>query len=203
LRHLPELVVILACVGWFFYKRYDREIFFIPAFLVASLLFTLMIRRPNFMYAIYVYPAFLLLILWVFERRGRLWLATALMLLYLLPQYAVVFVQNREWDMDAYIAKVRTLTPDDQATIIGSPNDWFAFKDRSFFVTDYRGDFRTILPENFVLIERDDFRSGAFPNLSKIIDERYDSSRHNSFVSLGETVVIRKLTRKVFHGKNG
>jgi hypothetical protein len=194
-RHIPELIIIITSAGWYFFHRYDRENRFIPIFLIASLLFTVIIRRPNFMYTIYVYPAFLLLIFWTFERHGRLLLVAVLLLVYLLPQYALVFVQNRSWDMGQYLSDVCALTPEDGSPIVGQPNDWFAFPNRTFYATDYRGDFRAIAPKVFVLVESDAFRRGAYPALKSVVDDLYSSSELGSFQSRGETVILRKMVR--------
>jgi len=195
LRHIPELIIILICAGWYVFKRYDRENRFIPVFFIASLLFTLIIRRPNFMYAIYVYPAFLLLIFWTFERHGRLVLAAVLLLFYLLPQYAFVFVQNRSWDMGAYLSNVRALAAEDGSPIVGRPNDWFAFPNRTFYVDDYRGDFLAKAPAKFVLIEGDSFRNGAYPALRSVANDLYTASELGRFQSRGETVVLYKMVK--------
>ncbi|MFH0878506.1 MAG: hypothetical protein V2A34_02225 [Lentisphaerota bacterium] len=196
MRHIPELVAILACAFIFIFKRYHRENAFVPVFLAASVLFTFVIQRPNFMYAIYVYPAFLLLILWVFERHGRLGLAAGLLLACLLPQFGLVYWQNRHWDMEKYLAQVRSLTPAESVPMVGRPNDWFAFVDRPFFAVDYRGDFRAAAPEIFVLVEDESFRNNGFPKVKSVADQFYTSTECGRFQSRGETVVVKRLVRK-------
>lgn len=196
LRHIPELMAVVACAVFFVHKRYHREDPLVPVFFVASLVFTLVIRRPNFMYAIYVYPAFLLLLFWVFQRHNRLGLAAGLLLVYLLPQYGFVYLQNRHWDMEEYLAQVRRLTPTDNNPVLGRPNDWFAFVDRPFFRVDYLGDFQAVAPDALVLIEGEAFRSGSCPKVRSVTDRLYDSTECGRFQSRGETIVVKKLVAK-------
>jgi len=198
-RHIPEFVAIVICVAVFVFKRYYRENSLITIFLIASLLFTVIICRPNFSYVIYVYPAFILLFLWVFERQGRLGLAAGLLLVYLLPQYGFVYWHNRHWDMEKYLSQVRSLIPAGNSPIMGMPNDWFAFVDRPFFIIYYLGDFRAVAPDTFVLVDRKVFRGGTSPNLKvmTVVDQFYESTECGRFQNWGgEMVIVKQLVRK-------
>jgi hypothetical protein len=188
--------VIAGCCAIFAAKRYYRENKVVPAFFISAMLFAAVIRRPNFMYIIYVYPAFLLLLLWLSERRGKLVLAAGLVWVYLLPQYGLVYVQNQRWSLDAYLAQVRSLAPAGKGPVVGMPNDWFAFVDRPFFRVDYQGDFKAVAPDAFVLIEGEAFRKGDYPKVKDLIDQRYESAECGRFVSRGETIVVRDVRLK-------
>lgn len=152
LRHLPELALIIACAVWFLWKRQYRKDVFTTTMFAAALAFTLIIRRPNFMYTIYPYAAFLLLVLAVFEMRKRLPLACAVMLIYLLPQYAFVYKLNRQYDFKDYLARLSEAVPRDQLAVVGPPNAWFAFQDRPFYVSCYHGDFGKLKLASFYLV---------------------------------------------------
>ena len=54
-RHLPELALFLSCALWFLGKRLYRENKFVPAFILAALVFATIIRRPSFMYMICIW----------------------------------------------------------------------------------------------------------------------------------------------------
>jgi hypothetical protein len=201
LRHLPELALFLSCALWFLGKRLYRKNRFIPAFLLAALAFATIIRRPSFMYMIYVYPALLLLVLWTFEGSRHLRTMAILWLVYLLPQYALVYVQNRDWNLSKYIAKVQQAVPSDRTPVIGRPNDWFAFMNRSFYGLDYGGDFRNLGLREFYMIEDEAYRQGRFPQMQAAIDSLYTSKEVSRFIGRSEMVVIKKFTiKKIYEG---
>ncbi|MDI6780937.1 MAG: hypothetical protein QME49_02330 [bacterium] len=195
LRHIPEFVAIVACAAFFLHKRYYRENSLVAIFFIVSLLFTIIIRRPNVVYTIYIFPAFLLLYLWVFERQDRLGTAVVLLIVYLLPQYGFVFKQNRDWDMEKYLTQVRSLIPAGSSPVVGNLNDWFAFADRPFFVVHYCGDFRAVAPDSFFLVEGESFRSGAFPGIRTVTDKFYESTEYGRFQSRGELYIVKKFLK--------
>ena len=192
-RHLPELALFLSCLLWFLGKRLYRTNRFIPAFLLAALAFATIIRRPSFMYMLYVYPALLLLVLWTFERSRHLRTIMILWLLYLLPQYAWVYAQNHDWNLSQYVAQVQQAVPSDKTPVVGRFNDWFAFMNRSFYGLDYGGDFRNLGLREFYLIEDDAYRQGKYPQMRAAIGSLYTSKEVSRFNGRGEMVVIKKF----------
>jgi hypothetical protein len=196
LRHIPELIAIAGCAVYAAWKRPVRDTPFVPVFFLAAILFVLAVRRPNFMYAIYLYPAFLLLLLRVFEGRGRLGLAVGLLLLYLLPQYGVVYARNRHGDPEAYLNGLRALVPAGAEPILGAPNAWFALVDRPFYRVDYQGDFGAVAPGKLILVEDEAFRGGAFADVKRVIDGRYDATEIGRFQDVSGTIVVKSLEAK-------
>jgi hypothetical protein len=194
LRHLPELVLFLSCALWFVGKRLYRENKFIPAFTLAALVFATIIRRPSFMYMIYIYPALLLLVLWTFERSRHLRTIAILWLLYSLPQYAFVYTQNHDWNLSKYLATVQQAVPSDMTPVVGRFNDWFAFMNRSFYGLNYEGNFRNLGLREFYLIEDEAYRQGKYPQMDAAIDNLYTSKEVSRFTGRGEIVVIKKFT---------
>lgn len=192
-RHVPELVVFVACTVWFVKRRYYRETWLVPALFVACMAFALIVQRPNFMYTIYVYPGFLLLTLWLCERNGWLKAAGLAVLVYLIPQYAIVFAQNRSWDMAQYVAQVRAAVGQHQEPIVGNPNDWFAFQQREFYSASYHGDLRPVLPGQFVLIESDHYRDGEYPRMTALVNESYRIAETVEFQSRGKPVRVHTM----------
>jgi hypothetical protein len=192
-RHLPELALFLACALWFLGKGLYRKNRVISVFLLATLAFATLLRRPSFMYMIYVYPAFLLLVFWIFEQGQRLRTIMILWLLYLLPQYAFVYVQNRDWDFSGYLAKVQQAVPAEATPVVGRVNDWFAFRTRPFYAVDYFGDFRNLNLREFYLVEGEAFRQGKYPQLQGAFNSLYTSKEVGRFTGRGEIVVIRKF----------
>lgn len=193
-RHLPELALFLSCLLWFLGKRLYRTNRFIPAFLLAALAFATIIRRPSFMYMIYVYPALLLLVLWIAEESRRLRIMAIFWLIYLFPQYAFVYAQNHDWNLNTYLSNVQQAVPADRTPVVGRPNDWFAFMNRPFYGVDYGGDFRQLGLQEFYLIEDESYRRGKYQRMQAAIDSLYTAKEVNRFTARGEIFVIRKFT---------
>lgn len=189
-RHVPEFAVILFCAGYFIWKKHYKDNVFIATFFVASLALDLFVRRANFHYVIFAYPSFLLLCLWTFRKRLRL--VMALILLYLLPQYAFVLVKNRHWDFNRYLEKVTNAVPDDDLPIIGGPNDWFAFMDRPFFVTQRLRNPKFYI-ETFYLVEDNELRSW---DIMQNVNSKYITTEINRFSDGNEDVIIKKAILK-------
>ncbi len=194
-RHIPELILIIGCAGVFIARRYWRKNRLPAFFFLAACAIALVIRRPNFMYMIFLYPAFLLVILYVFHAAGRIRLIMVMILIYLIPQYAYVYFQNRNFDFPRYIGKVMSSVPDDSLAVIGSPNDWFAFQDRDFYTLDYRKGIESLNLQEFYLIENDDYRNGKYGEASSIIRENYITREIGQFKDWGRAIVVKKATR--------
>jgi hypothetical protein len=193
-RHLPEFALFLSCALWFLRKGLYRNNRFIPAFILAALAFATIIRRPSFMYMIYIYPSLLLLVLWTFEGSRHLRTIAILWLVYLLPQYAFVYAQNHDWNLSKYLANVQQAVPSDRTPVVGRPNDWFAFMNRSFYGLDYGGDFQNLGLGEFYMIEDESYRQGKYPQMQAAIGSRYTSKEVSRFTGRGEIVVIKKFT---------
>jgi hypothetical protein len=196
-RHLPELAFIIIFTAWFVRKRYYRENTFIPCFILASLCFAIIIRRPSPMYMIYVYPAFLLLILWVFFRENRLTTGCLLILLYVMPQYALVYIVNHDRNPSSYLESLHRNVPKDGIPVFGTLDAYYAFMDRRFLALEYRSGFESLDFDSFYLIENDDYRNGMYPELKNFADTAYMSEQISSFSYLGETYVVSKHVRRV------
>jgi hypothetical protein len=194
-RHIPELILIIGCAGVFIARRYWRKNRLPAFFLLAACAIALVIRRPNFMYMIFLYPAFLLVIFYVFQSAGRLRLIMVMLLIYLIPQYAYVYFQNRDFNFQCYVEKVARVVPDDGLSVIGSPNNWFAFQDRDFYTLDYRKGIESLDLQEFYLIENDAYRNGKYGEARSIIRENYISREIGQFEDRGRAIVVKKAIR--------
>lgn len=202
IRHLPELSFIIICTAWFIKKRYYRENSFITTFALVSLVFAIIIRRPNPMYIIYIYPAFLLMILWIFDRENHLKTGCVLILFYLLPQYTFVYMLNHNTNISSYLDSLQRIIPSDSTTIVGRLDAFYTFKDRRFFSYEYREDIESLKLDMFYLLEDDNYRKGipSLRQFKKFADAAYKSEQIGSFSYLGETYVVRKFVRQAING---
>jgi len=136
LRHIPELVITVAAFALYLAKRSWRDDRFPLLAALALTASSFLIRRANFHYAVFAYPAFTLLWVYTSERWRRPAVLLALVLALVLPQYALVAYQHRHASTTAfeqYVARLRVALPDDAQPIVGSANEWFAFTDREFY----------------------------------------------------------------------
>jgi hypothetical protein len=159
LRHLPELLLFLAALFFFFKKGIFHQNRFTLFFLISTLVAGLLIRRPNFHYALFFYPPLLLLALTVAEALKILPILSLGLWLFLMPQYLLVYIQNRSYDFPGQVRTLSTALPDDGLPVVANANEWFAFYRRHYFYYDYLGNYRDLGLREFYLIEDDNFRS--------------------------------------------
>ncbi|MBI3074577.1 MAG: hypothetical protein HYY84_20885 [Deltaproteobacteria bacterium] len=194
-RHIPELVLFLACAVLYIKWKLHRRAPLSAVFCGSLILFSIVFGRPNFHYTIYVYPAFLLLAIVVADTRRLargLWLASFILLV---PQYGVLYVKNRDVDFARQTAMLRAAIPRDSLTVVGGFNDWFAFLERPFVSHQYSGDFQKLKLDEFYLIEDDDFRRADSPARRHFCGYEIASTLQ-SFDVNQETFVVRKMRRR-------
>ncbi|HVZ80628.1 MAG TPA: hypothetical protein VHE12_07495 [bacterium] len=159
LRHLPELAVFLVAVFFYFKKGLARSNLFLTALFGLSFLLSLILRHPNFHYAIFCFPAFLLLTLQMAERLGRTgWLLIGWLVL-LAPQYLMIAYMNRSFDFGREISEIEEAVPQDPLPVLGGANDWYVFHDREFYFNFYMDRQTPFQGKEFYLIEDDGYRA--------------------------------------------
>lgn len=158
-RHVPELGVFLAAGILYFKRKLFRTEPFLNALLAFSLLFSLVLRHPNFHYALYCYPAFLLICLRVAEDlRGMGWLMAGWGLL-LVPQYGAICYLNRSFDFNKEISSIQAVVPSDNLPVLGGVNEWYAFYDRDFYFNNYAVRETPLKIGKFYLVEDPNYRN--------------------------------------------
>ncbi len=136
-RYLPELLLFAAAFAGHFLV-FGRRKFFFPLTVLLFLLFSFLIARGNFHYALFAYPAFLLLTVNLVDRLDRavpVLLALGWLLL-MLPQYSFLIWRNSGGrDFNEYIARLQSVKIPENVRICGMPNDYFAFMKHKGFRT--------------------------------------------------------------------
>lgn len=194
-RNVPELVLFVAGAVLFVVRRRVRECPFASWLFVGSLLALAVVHRPNFFYALYFYPAFLLMLVEAGHSRrwliplASLWLALAL------PRYALAYWQNdKDRYSSAYLDEVRKFVPADALPVFGGANDWFAFKERDFRATAYCGRVERIGLREFYVIEDDDFRRGEGLVLRDFLAAHCAVTTRTNFTYRGREYRVLKAT---------
>jgi len=194
-RYWPDLFIFIAAGGWAIYRSSKRRQMTFPLlaslFLVAG---SFAFRRSNFHYALFCYPAFLMLAV---ESFGSLrWKNISWLLFFflgvLLPQYGYLCWKNGFCrDYRQYQKAVGSFPFPGNSLIYGHPADWFALQKYRTFrsLTEFQPPDR-----EFYLIEHDGTRY-AHPDLVPVDKTGYYESLLKQInLPSGGTVRILKLT---------
>jgi hypothetical protein len=129
-RYLPELLLFITAfiMHFFIYRKKD---FFFPFIVVMMILSTYIFKRGNAHYALFAYPAFLLLTVHtVAGMRIKLVYLVTFWILLMLPQYLFLAWKNEHGRMyPDYVIQLQKLNLPKDNLIYGMPMDWFAFYD--------------------------------------------------------------------------
>ncbi len=193
-RHLPELALILGALWVFARRALWKKDPFVAALTALTLASTFVLSRPNYHYALYAAPAFLLLILSSARARGWLGPIAVFLSLLLLSQYAVVYVKNRSFHWEERLAKTQALVPDDSLPVLGSANEWFVFRNREFIWSQYVGDRTALGFKEAYLVEEDDYRTSP-GSLKPWIEGNFKSEAITEKALGGETYRVLRLRR--------
>lgn len=130
-------VIVVALAGWTYLRRgglaRNRDV---ASLGVAALLFALLPLRGNPHYIAVVYPAALVLLACAAELSGR----RRAVLLGAGAYFAAILLAGavRHGSVaaarDRYQAAIAAVVPRDGAAVVGSPEEWWVFKDRPYYV---------------------------------------------------------------------
>jgi hypothetical protein len=145
-RKIPELILLLICVIYAINMCVKQPLLsedkLIFSWFILSILFSILIGRGNWSYAVLVYPAFVLLIIRVALNYDKIiQLFMVLWILYTV-QYIALYSINQRHPLSSeysavYTDYVREHFKSTGLPIIGLPNDYFNFYDKTFYVLCY------------------------------------------------------------------
>ncbi|MCB0520038.1 MAG: hypothetical protein H6577_14525 [Lewinellaceae bacterium] len=197
-RHAWELLLLLASLFIFVKNKMWKGGHFASLLLPVMVLSSFVTGRPNANYMIFVYPAFLLFMFDVFERRG--WLKP--MLVYvgvsLSILYGLTFFANRHFDFKKITQATAQNLPDDGLPLIAMPDNWFAAPGRPFYPiypsVRYIPDLHL---QEFYLIRNDyiSHHSRNYDSLIQWLEERFDFTLVKKFNAFEDQDV------EIFHCK--
>jgi hypothetical protein len=139
----------------------------------------------------------MLISLWVADKYKKLLVTYSLCLALFVAQYGAIFYLNRSYSFEAYSAAVSKAVPNDGLAVVGTSNDWFIFKERSFYAYTYgSAAFNAVAPSAFYLI-RNDSPYASFPKdrFYENIDRTFRCSKLSAFTLGGEKVQIDRCER--------
>jgi hypothetical protein len=190
-RHVPELVLFIVALVVYWRKGWFRDNRFVGLFVVIVVLSSLLVRRPNFLYAVYAYPAFLLLVVYGAQRLGVRRVVVGATVVFLLLQYGFVAYRNREFSFPVLVRELKAAVPGDGLPVFGSHNEWFALQDRSFLRFE-------LIPQKkdvpaFYVIETDEVRASP---VDVYLQAACALTPIRSFTHAGEIYQIVKCDRR-------
>jgi hypothetical protein len=197
MRHIPELIFFVLMLGFFVRGRHWKDAQPLVWLLVITGSSLLVLHRGNIHYVLYLYAPLMLISLWVADRYKKLYLTFALCLAFFAAQYGAIYYLNRAYSFDAYSSAITNAVPDDDLTVVGTSNDWFIFKERSFYAYTYGpAAFNAVAPSAFYLIRNDSpYMSYPRDRFYENIDRSFSCSKLSGFTLGGEKVQVDRCER--------
>ncbi len=156
-RHWPELALIIVAMAFFFIRKEYRKDKLIPVFMAMMILFSILLPRGNFHYVVFLYPPFLMLLLYTSERLNILALFMVGFLFFQIPQYTWLFWNQRDFSWKGYMERIEESVPEGKDIFVYGPSSaWFALYDRDFHAHGYfkrAGLSEKDMPEVFYILD--------------------------------------------------
>jgi hypothetical protein len=198
-RHVADFVFFCFCLVLYFWKGLYKENRFVLFFLLFLVAANFVNPRGNYEYSLYFYPGFLLLSLFVFEKFKRLEWAAAILFLFFFAYNLTIVYRKHSYDFNAYVATLQSAVPGNSIQVVGSTNEWYAFRDREYYPAIITYNFDTAAP-SFYLIEGNDYRLGHAGDKRKVpfreqIEHRYSGAPVASVAVNGERFDIELMKK--------
>lgn len=179
-RHWPELLMMVAGISVFIIRREHHNDMFIPVFTCMMLLFSVFLPQGNYHYIVFLYPPFILLLLYLSAKLNLMPVFVASFLLFQVPQYAWLFWSQRNFSWSNYIERLQEAIPKNgDAMIYGPSSAWFALYDRNYKAYGYFGRSgidKAQLPRGIYVIKNGNMgKEGGISDLQSI--EQYYKER--------------------------
>jgi len=155
IHHLPEFA-LLASTAFIYTKRKlfrkNKFIFFLIILLVIS---TLITRRENRNYFIYLVPCVLMFYFYTFEQINKLGILIGALGTICVLYFSSIYYKNHDFKFDEFVSFVENNTSSQNIPIVGMPDVWFAAQDREYYPIHNERDFNKIDISEFYLVETD------------------------------------------------
>ncbi len=190
LRHLPELALLLLATFLYLQKKEFRRHPFPGLFVLAVVGMSMIIRRPNFHYAVYAWPAFLWMVLWTAWKGDKLAWALTFFALLLLPQYGILWTRQGGMDFQGDTSRLRASLSGDGEVVVGPPMAWFAFPDREFVSLTWQGSWEERVRSPLQVVEDDAFRRGIPAGLHRALGKGWHRREGPHLSMQGQSLIL-------------
>ena len=178
-HHLPEFALLATTV--FIYSkeklyRKNKFLFFLLIFLVVS---TLITRRENRNYFIYLTPCILMLYFYTFSQIKKTKVLVAALATICVVYFSSIYYKHHDFNFDQFVSFVQENTPSTDIPIVGMPDVWFAANDNEYYPIHNERDFNKIELEEFYLVETDYLsrRSRVYQDVKENIHNNYNCEK--------------------------
>jgi len=196
-RHFFDLIIFIFCFGGivFIYKKTRRpEHKFIIIYSLLSIFLLFIYPRPNMNYTALILTGIIFMVATVLSEVKYGNVLTAFIIIILSLQYCFLIYNSRNVNYDSNIKLITSLVPEDDLVIIGSSNEWFAFKERQFYPATVLDYFPNDLKE-FYLVEENDFRNPpkgvVHEKLSSLIQKCNGENINNASIDCEQFRIIK------------
>jgi len=179
IHHIPEFFLLFGTLFVYFRHKIYRENKFLFVLMVVLFISTLITRRENRNYFVFLTPALLMFYFYTYEQLGKakgfMTSLTAICVLY----FSTVYYSNHDYKFDQFVNFVRSNTTKSELPVVGMPDVWFAAYDKEYYPIHNERDFNKIDLEEFYLVETDFLarRSRVYRDVKNNIYSNYDCDK--------------------------
>ncbi len=197
--HLLEFGLLVVTTTLFIKNKLYKKNDFVTIFLLVLLVSTLLTRRENRNYIIYIFPAILIMYSYTYEQLKKLPQFLAATIAVLGIYYGSIFNANRSYQFQEISAKITAVIQQEDIPVVGMPDVWFAAQERTFYPLHTHRDFNRIALDEFFLVESDFLahRNRAYQPLMDYFFKNYDKELKSEWIAFkGQPIRIWKLSNK-------
>ncbi len=173
-----EFALFLGVIGLYFRKGIFRENRFLTILVIVLLVSTIITRRENRNYFVFIFPAFILLYFYTFERLRQLKKFTMVLTLSMSVYYGLHFYFNGDYEFEKIVLEAKEELEDKDLPIVGIPDFWFAAMDKEFIPIHHRKKSNLHALDNFYLIQSDylEWRCKIYDHTLSYYKENYHAT---------------------------
>lgn len=136
--HIWEFALFLAGLTFYFRKGIFKGNRFLTILIVVLLISTIITRRENKNYLVYIFPAFILLYFYTSEQLKILKKFSLALTVAMGLYYGLHFYFNSAYDFEKIVLATKEELKDHTLPVVGVPDFWFAAMDQNFIPIHYR-----------------------------------------------------------------
>lgn len=183
--HLPEFFLLIYTIGVYIKGKLFKENKFLLILLAVLFISTIITRRENRNYIIYLTPAILMLYFYVYEKTGKMKYFIPGMLMLVSFYFAQVYYKNHNFNFKKFVTFVDSNTSAKNIPVVGMPDVWFTAMEKEFYPIHNERDFNKITLDEFYLVETDylSHRSRMYNPVKENIYLNYDCIKLNEWLA--------------------
>lgn len=184
MSHVWEFALMITAGTLFIKKGLHKKNRFLTILLLVLIISTLITRRENRNYLVYIFPAFMLLYFYTFEQMGKLKTFTKGLTIMLGLYFATFYFLNNDYDFERMTMEVEATIQDENVPVLGIADFWFAAKEKEFIPIHFYRDLGGLDMEEFYFIQSDFLgdRIRIYDDIKSYYLKNYDSELVNTIV---------------------